>query len=211
MRFGVQDFLFAAVVALGIAVAAVSPSLEAPYPAVIAAVYAVGAVAFLYSVVRVKFAGILRTVEQRLEEEKGAAAEHRAVTNRTFDELEKATASLRDQLAAAAERNRSELELVRRNVAEATAQFTRYWESAAAAFTEVKNRQDEILPRVQDRVAAVERAQREIEGLATRIRDDFNAYVADEQHFRETMENRLAERVSYLEDFIREKRKSLQI
>jgi len=52
---------------------------------------------------------------------------------------------------------------------------------------------------------------RQGQAMLANLREDFDAFATDEHHFREVIEASLAERVSYLEDFIREKRKSLQI
>jgi hypothetical protein len=64
---------------------------------------------------------------------------------------------------------------------------------------------------LQERVKGLESFRGETTKLLAGLREEFDSFVTDEQHFREVIESSLAERVSYLEDFIREKRKSLQI
>jgi len=60
-------------------------------------------------------------------------------------------------------------------------------------------------------VSELENYREETTKLLADFREEFDSFTTDEHHFREVMEASLAERVSYLEDFIREKRKSLQI
>ena len=211
MEFRTFDILFVVVLALGIAAAALSPYLEEPYPVVIMTAFAVGAVAFLYLTVRIKFGGIMKTVDQRLGEEEAAFATHRERTAKTFTEMETATKGLREAVQTAGERSGRDVDGLRKSVADFTGQLNQQVEALASSVREVKQTHASGLAAFQDRLAAFERARQETDAVVSTLTSDFNAFVADEQHFRDVIQGRIADRVSYLEDFIREKRKSLQI
>jgi len=205
------DVLCALIVALGIAVAAAAPYLDEPYPAVVVAAFATGALVFIYLTIRIKFAGVMKLTHLRLEEAEAAAAAHRQQTEKSFKEIEELGRGVQDQLAASNDRARRDLETLRKNVNDVITHINRQLEGFHGAVGEIKAEYGPALAALQKQAAAANQMYDDIRKQLQAVVDDFNSYVADEQRFRDVIQNRLADRVAYLEDFIREKRKSLQI
>jgi flagellar biosynthesis chaperone FliJ len=211
MGFRLFDILFAVVLVLAAVAVAAAFYLISPYPAVIVAAFAAGATTFLYLTVRAKLGGILETLERRLATQESEAAEHRAALDKSFAEIERLTRSIREQVEAANEKGVQNNEALRKNVNDALAQFAAQIEKSSAAVDETKQVLNKKAAVLHERVRELEHFRDATTKMLADFREEFDAYTTDEQHFREVMEASLAERVSYLEDFIREKRKSLQI
>jgi cytochrome c556 len=211
MNFRTFDILFALVLAVGVAAAVVGFYVVDPYPTVVAAAFAAGASAFLYFALRIKTGGAATALNRRLDAEGAARAREREEMKETLTGLEALTQRTRDQLHAEGERTRAEVEILRKNVTGVLTQFQTQLERATAAENELRGLHERQTAATDARITAIEAAAAALRAGADALAADFNAYVADEHHFREVIQNRLAERVTYLEDFIREKRKSLQI
>jgi hypothetical protein len=211
MGFRLFDILFAVVLVLAAVAVAAAFYLVSPYPAVIVAAFAAGATTFLYLTVRAKLGGILETVERRLATQEHEAAEHRAALDKSFAEIERLTRTIREQVQAANEKSARENEALRKNVNDVLARFAAQIEKATSTVDDTKQVLDKKAAVLHERVRELEHYREETAKLLADFREEFDTFTTDEQHFREVMEASLAERVSYLEDFIREKRKSLQI
>jgi len=205
------DVLFAVVLVLAAVAVAAAFYLVSPYPAVIVAAFAAGATTFLYLTVRAKLGGILETVERRLATQEHEAAEHRAALDKSFAEIERLTRTIREQVQAANEKSARENEALRKNVNDVLARFAAQIEKTTSTVDDTKQVLDKKAAVLHERVRELEHYREETAKLLAGFREEFDTFTTDEQHFREVMEASLAERVSYLEDFIREKRKSLQI
>jgi septal ring factor EnvC (AmiA/AmiB activator) len=211
MGFRIFDLLFAVVLLLAAVAAVGAFYLVEPYPAVIVAAFAAGAATFLYLTIRVKLGGIIGTVDRRLEEQELEASKHRAALEKSFADIENLTRSMREQIGAAGEQNAADVEALRKNVNSLVKQYNERLEVAVAALNELKQSHDKHASAFAEKLAALEGNHNEAAETLVVIRDEFNSFVADERKFREDIDSRLEERVAYLEDFIREKRKSLQI
>jgi len=211
MGFRLFDVLFAAVLVLAAVAVGAAFYLVTPYPAVIVAAFAAGATAFLYLTVRAKLGGIVRTVERRLANQEREAAEHRAGLNKSFADIERLTRTIREQVTATNEKSARDGEALRKNVNDVIAQFKAQIEKMASTLNDTKGVLDKKAAVLHERVRELEDNREETARLLANLREDFDVFATDEHHFREIIEASLAERVSYLEDFIREKRKSLQI
>ncbi|HUV86429.1 MAG TPA: hypothetical protein VMX79_04895 [bacterium] len=211
MGFRLFDVLFAVVLVLAAVAVAAAFYLVSPYPAVIVAAFAAGATTFLYLTVRAKLGGILETVERRLATQEHEAAEHRAALDKSFAEIERLTRTIREQVQAANEKSARENEALRKNVNDVLARFAAQIEKTTSTVDDTKQVLDKKAAVLHERVRELEHYREETAKLLAGFREEFDTFTTDEQHFREVMEASLAERVSYLEDFIREKRKSLQI
>ncbi len=211
MRFSVFDFLFALVLVLAAVAAAAAFVLVEPYPAVIVAAFAAGAATFLYLTIRVKMGGIVATVERRLEEQEAAAAEHRQAIDKSFAELEKLSRETHEQITAANDKSHREVEALRANVNGVIKEFNGQVSKIAASLREIQTKYDTSVTGLEKNLAATARDHKKTAASLEKLTADFNDFVAEEQGFRKTMGAELAQRVSELRDFIREKRKSLQI
>jgi len=211
MGFRVFDVLFAVVLVLAAVAAAAAFYLVEPYPAVIVAAFAAGAATFLYLMVRVKLGGIVETVDLRLAEQEVEAAKHREALQKSFAEIERLTRTTSEQLEAASEKSLQDVDALRKNVRAVIDKFNGQLETMAATVAELKKSGDADAAATAEKIAALERGREEAGETLAKLTGDFEAFVNDEHAFREAIESRLAERVTYLEDFIREKRKSLQI
>ena len=207
MGFRLFDILFAAVLVLAAVAVAAAFYLVTPYPAVIVAAFAAGATTFLYLTVRAKLGGIVETVERRLASQEQEAAEHR----KSFAEIERLTRTMREQVRAATEKSAQNNDALRKNVNDVLARFAARIEKATSTVNETKQVLDKKAAVLHERVSELENYREETTKLLADFREEFDSFTTDEHHFREVIEASLAERVSYLEDFIREKRKSLQI
>jgi hypothetical protein len=207
MGFRVFDVLYACVLVLAAVAAAAAFYLVEPYPAVIVAAFAAGAATFLYLTVRVKLGGIVATVDRRLDEQEAEAARHREALEQSFADIEHLTRTMREQIKAMEEKNLREADVLRKNVGTVIGKFNGELEKMGATAAGLKKAVDADV----EKIAALEREQLEAAELLKNLADDLNAFVADEHTFRDNIESRLKDRVAYLEDFIREKRKSLQI
>ncbi|UCH79071.1 MAG: hypothetical protein JSU81_03740 [Candidatus Coatesbacteria bacterium] len=211
MGFRVFDVLFVAVLILAAVAAYAAYNLVEPYPAVIVAAFAAGATAFLYLTVRVKLGGIVETVERRLADQESEAVRHREALDQSFADIEKLTRTMREQIQASQDKTAADLEAVRKNVTTTLEQATRKLEQTAAALAELKTATDKYAATADGRLEGQEARLAETTQLLHALQDEFNSFVADESSFRDGVQAQLADRVAYLEDFIREKRKSLQI
>jgi chromosome segregation ATPase len=211
MGFRIFDILFVAVLILAAVAAVGAFYLVDPYPAVIVAAFAAGAVTFLYLTIRVKLGGIIGTVDRRLEEQELEAAKHRAALEKSFADIEHLTRSMRERIGAASEQNAADVEALRKNVKSLIEKYDERLEATAAALNEFKQSYDRNSSTCGEKLAALESGHAEAAETLAVIRDEFTSFVADERKFRDDIDSRLEERVAYLEDFIREKRKSLQI
>lgn len=211
MGFRLFDVLFAVVLALAAVSAAAAFYLVTPYPAVIIAVFAAGATTFLYLTVRAKLGGIVATVERRLAAQELKAAEHRAALEKSFADIERLTRTMREQVRAANEKSVRDNEELRGYVNDVLARFKTQIESMASTLNVTKKGLEEKAAALDESVGTLEIFRENATATLAEFRAEFDAFTTDEQHFREVIEASLAERVSYLEDFIREKRKSLQI
>lgn len=211
MGFRLFDILFAVVLVLAAVAVAAAFYLVSPYPAVIVAAFAAGATAFLYLTVRAKLGGILEKVERRLATQESNAAEHRAALDKSFADIERLTRTIREQVEAANEKSAQDNEALRNNVNDVLAQFAAQIEKSSSTVNETKQVLDKKAAVLHERVRELEHFRDATAKMLAGFREEFDAFTTEEQHFREVIEASLAERVSYLEDFIREKRKSLQI
>lgn len=211
MGFRLFDVLFAVVLVLAAVAVGAAFYLVSPYPAVIVAAFAAGATTFLYLTVRAKLGGILETVERRLATQEHEAAEHRSALDKSFAEIERLTRTIREQVRAANENGARDNEALRKNVNDVLARFAAQIEKTTSTVDDTKQVLDKKATVLHERVRELEHYREETATLLADFREEFDTFTTDEQHFREVMEASLAERVSYLEDFIREKRKSLQI
>ncbi|NIT37045.1 MAG: hypothetical protein GTN49_11200 [candidate division Zixibacteria bacterium] len=211
MAFRIFDALFVVVLLLAAVVALAAFYLVEPYPVLIVAAFAAGATAFLYLTVRVKLGGIVATVERRLAAQEEQAVKHRGALDKSFADIERLTRTMREQVTAANKKSSRENEALRENVNSVISKFNAQLETMAATLNESKQVFDKKAAVLHERVKVLENSREEIEKLLRHLKEEFDAFVSDEQHFREVIDASLAERVSYLEDFIREKRKSLQI
>jgi ABC-type transporter Mla subunit MlaD len=118
---------------------------------------------------------------------------------------------VREQVTAANEKSARDNEALRKNVNDVIAQFNTQLEKMASTLDDTKGVMDKKAAVLHERIRELENSREEAAKLLANLREDFDAFATDEHHFREVIEASLAERVSYLEDFIREKRKSLQI
>jgi uncharacterized protein YPO0396 len=211
MNFRTFDLLFATVVALAAVAAGGAFFLVQPYPAIIAVAFAAGAATFLYITVRVKFGGIMETVETRLSDQEYAAASHKQVLDKSFAEIDNLTRAMREQIIATGDKNVRELTALRDNVNAAIGEFNQQLVALAEGIQEVKKTQAAAAARLDPRLTGLEKTASHTAASLKNLADNFNEYVADEQTFRDAINRKLGEKVAYLEDFIREKRKSLQI
>ncbi len=211
MGFRLFDILFAVVLVLAAVAVAGAFYLVTPYPAVIVAAFAAGATTFLYLTVRAKLGGIVETVERRLASQEQEAAEHREALDKSFAEIERLTRTMREQVRAANEKSAQNNDALRKNVNDVLAQFAARIEKATSTVNETKQVLDKSAAVLRERVSELENYREETTKLLADFREEFDSFTTDEHHFRGVIEASLAERVSYLEDFIREKRKSLQI
>jgi methyl-accepting chemotaxis protein len=211
MGFRLFDVLYAVVLVLAVVAAVAAFYLVEPYPAVIVAAFAAGAATFLYLTVRVKLGGIVQTVDRRLAEQEAEAARHREALDKSFAEIEHLTRTMREQLQAANDKSLKDIGTLRTNVRTIIDKFNVQLEKIAAGMNELKKSLEGDAATAAEKIAALENGREETDKTVLKLAADFEAFVSDENAFREAMESRLAERVTYLEDFIREKRKSLQI
>jgi DNA repair exonuclease SbcCD ATPase subunit len=211
MNFRVFDFLFGTVLICGIVAAGATFFVPDPYPIAVVGAFAAGAMAFLYFLVRVKVGGVARILDERLAEQEAEAARHRDALQKSFASIENLTQVMSQQLAAAAEKNRADFETLNKNVAVTINQFNSHLEKLAAAEAELRAAHERAVGTLAGRLEGSEKTCHELRSGLDALANDYHAFVTDERHFRDTIQNRLAERVAYLEDFIREKRKSLQI
>jgi len=211
MGYRLFDVLFAAVLVLAAVAVGAAFYLVPPYPVVIVAAFAAGATTFLYLTVRAKLGGIVETVERRLVKQEREAAEHRTALDKSFAEIERLTRTVREQVTAAHEKSARDNEALRKNVNDVIAQFNTQLEKMASTLNDTKGILDKKSAVLHERVRELENNREEVARLVADLREDLDAFATDEHHFREVIEASLADRVSYLEDFIREKRKSLQI
>jgi ElaB/YqjD/DUF883 family membrane-anchored ribosome-binding protein len=211
MGFRVFDVLFVAVLILAAVAAYAAFNLVEPYPAVIVAAFAAGATVFLYLTVRVKLGGIVETVERRLGDQESEAVRHREALDQSFADIEKLTRTMREQIQASQDKTAADLEAVRKNVTSTLEQATRKLEQTAAAVAELKTATEKYAATADGRLEGQEARLAETTQLLHSLQDEFNSFVAEEGVFRDALQAQLADRVAYLEDFIREKRKSLQI
>lgn len=211
MGFRVFDVLYAVVLVLAAVAVAAAFYLVEPYPAVIVAAFAAGAATFLYLTVRVKLGGIIQTVDRRLGEQEAEAARHREALDKSFAEIERLTRTMREQLQAASEKNLQDIGKLRTNVRAIIDKFNGQLEKTASGMNELKKSLEADAATSAEKIAALENGHEDTEKTLLKLSADFEAFVSDEGTFRENIDSRLAERVTYLEDFIREKRKSLQI
>lgn len=211
MGFRVFDILYAVVLVLAAVAAAAAFYLVEPYPAVIVAAFAAGAATFLYLTVRVKLGGIIQTVDRRLAEQEAEAARHREALEKSFAEIERLTRTMREQLQAANDKSLQDIGTLRTNVRTIIDKFNGQLEKMATGMNELKKSLESEDATAAEKIADLENGHENTEKTVLKLSADFEAFVSDENAFREAIESRLAERVTYLEDFIREKRKSLQI
>lgn len=211
MDFRVLDGLFVLTAAAGIAVVASTPYLEEPYPAVVVGAFAVGALTFAYLTARLKLKNLIKTIGSREEARETEETKFRQGIERNLAALEELTGELREDLTALRRQTTSDAEALRRGVNDVVNQANKQLEILKNAIGELKAEYNQNIAALTSQMATVTQAAREAEERLRAFAEDFNAFVADEQHFREVIQNRLADRVAYLEDFIREKRKSLQI
>ncbi len=211
MGFRLFDVLFAIVLALAAVAVAAAFYLVTPYPVVIVAAFAAGATTFLYLTVRAKLGGMVETVERRLAAQEQKAAEHRAALEKSFADIERLTRTMREQVQAANEKSARDNEELRAHVNDVLARFKSQIESMASTLNLTKKGLEEKAAALHESVQELENFRENTTASLAEFRAEFDAFTTDEQHFREVIEASLAERVSYLEDFIREKRKSLQI
>jgi chromosome segregation ATPase len=211
MGLRIFDALFLVVLLLAAVAILAAFYLVEPYPVLIVAAFAAGATAFLYLTVRVKLGGIVATVERRLAGQEEQALRHREALDKSFADIERLTRTMREQVTAANEKSSRENEALRENVNSVISKFKAQLETMAATVEECKGVFDKKAAVLHERAKALENSREEIEKTLRSLKEEFDAFVSDEQHFREVIDASLAERVSYLEDFIREKRKSLQI
>jgi ElaB/YqjD/DUF883 family membrane-anchored ribosome-binding protein len=211
MGLRIFDALFVVVLLLGAVAILGAFYLVEPYPVLIVAAFAAGATAFLYLTIRVKVGGIVATVERRLAGQEEQAVKYREALDKSFADIERLTRTMREQVTAANEKSSRENEALRENVNSVISKFKARLETMAATVDECKQMFDKKAGVLHERAKALENSREEIEKTLRSLKEEFDAFVSDEQHFREVIDASLAERVSYLEDFIREKRKSLQI
>jgi methyl-accepting chemotaxis protein len=211
MGFRVFDILYAVVLVLAAVAVAAAFYLVEPYPAVIVAAFAAGAATFLYLTVRVKLGGIIQTVDRRLAEQEAEAARHREALEKSFAEIERLTRTMREQLQATDDKNLQDISTLRTNVRTIIDKFNGQLEKMATGMNELKKSVETDAAKAGEKITALESGQEETEKTVLKLSADFEAFVSEENAFREVIESKLAERVTYLEDFIREKRKSLQI
>jgi methyl-accepting chemotaxis protein len=211
MGFRVFDILYAVVLVLAAVAVAAAFYLVEPYPAVIVAAFAAGAATFLYLTVRVKLGGIIQTVDRRLAEQEAEAARHREALEKSFAEIERLTRTMREQLQATDDKNLQDISTLRTNVRTIIDKFNGQLEKMATGMNELKKSVETDAAKAGEKITALESGQEETEKTVLKLSADFEAFVSEESAFREVIESKLAERVTYLEDFIREKRKSLQI
>jgi methyl-accepting chemotaxis protein len=211
MGFRVFDVLYAVVLVLAAVAVAAAFYLVEPYPAVIVAAFAAGAATFLYLTVRVKLGGIVQTVDRRLAEQEAEAAQHREALEKSFADIERLTRTMREQLQAANDKSLQDIGTLRANVRTIIDKFNGQLEKMATGMNELKKSLEADAATAGEKIAALENGHEEAGKTVLKLSADFDAFVSDESAFRENIESRLAERVTYLEDFIREKRKSLQI
>jgi len=211
MGFRVFDVLYAVVLVLAAVAAAAAFYLVEPYPAVIVAAFAAGAATFLYLTVRVKLGGIVQTVDRRLAEQEAEAARHREALEKSFAEIEHLTRTMSEQLKATNDKSLKDIGTLRTNVRAIIDKFNGQLEKTAAGMNELKKSLEDDAATAKEKIAALENGHEETGKTVLKLAADFEVFVSDEGAFREDIEARLAERVTYLEDFIREKRKSLQI
>jgi len=211
MGFRVFDLLFVAVLVLAAVAGYAAFNLVEPYPVVIVAAFAAGATAFLYLTVRVKLGGIVETVERRLADQESEAVRHREALDQSFADIERLTRTMREQIRGVQENTAGDLEAIRQNVASALDQITGKVDQAAAVAAELKTAAGKYAATTEGRLEAQETQLAETTQLLHSLQDEFNSFVAEEGLFRDALQAQLADRVAYLEDFIREKRKSLQI
>jgi len=212
MDFRVFDFLFVVIIALAVAVAVAAVTLiDNQYVGALVTAFAAGAVTFLYFTIRVKIAKTAETLTRNLEDQAGETAKHRAALEESFANIESLTTVMREQLGAAAERSRVDIETLRKNVNGVLNQFTIQLERLTAAEASLRSEYERSTAATDLRMENTEREYAAFRSQLEGLRKDVHAFITDEHNFRDTIQNRLAERVTYLEDFIREKRKSLQI
>ena len=211
MGFRVFDVLYAGVLLLAAVAAVAAFYLVEPYPVLIVAAFAAGAATFLYLTVRVKLGGIVETVDRRLAEQEAEAVKHRDALDKSFAEIEHLTRTMREQLKATNEKSLKDIDTLRKNVRAIIDKFNGQLEKMAVGMTELKKSVDVDAAAAKEKIAALERSREETGKMLEHLAGDFNTFADDQRAFRGAIESRLAERVTYLEDFIREKRKSLQI
>ena len=211
MGFRVFDVLYAGVLLLAAVAAVAAFYLVEPYPVLIVAAFAAGAATFLYLTVRVKLGGIVETVDRRLAEQEAEAVKHRDALDKSFAEIEHLTRTMREQLKATNEKSLKDIDTLRKNVRAIIDKFNGQLEKMAVGMTELKKSVDVDAAAAKEKIAALERSREETGKTLENLAGDFKTFADDQRAFRGAIESRLAERVTYLEDFIREKRKSLQI
>lgn len=211
MNFKTFDVLFAAVVLLAAVAAVSSFYLENPYPAVVVAAFAGGGTAFLYLTLRVKIAGILKVVEKRLADAEASFNLYRDWTQGAIRALEDKINAGDQEMAKHIEKTAGDVAELKRSLSASLAQYNANVERAAQSALAVRQTLDATSAELERRLAANEKATQEALADVRRFAQDFNDFVVDEQLFRKKIEDHVADRVAYLEDFIREKRKSLQI
>ena len=118
---------------------------------------------------------------------------------------------MREQLQATNDKSLEDIGTLRTNVRTIIDKFNVQLEKMATGMNEFKKSLDADAAAANEKIAALENGHEEAEKTVLKLYADFEAFVSDEHAFREDIDSRLAERVTYLEDFIREKRKSLQI
>jgi len=211
MNFRAFDVLFAVVVILAVVAAVSSLYLGDPYAAVVVAAFAGGASAFLYLTMRVKIAGILNVVDKRLADNEASLEQHRDAVQGSLRALENYATESNRRLADHVEKIAADLSALRESSGASLAEYNANVERAVQSSLAVRQALDAVTAEMGRRLAANEKTTQETATDIHRFTQDFNAFVADELAFRKKIEDHLADRVAYLEDFIREKRKSLQI
>lgn len=212
MDFRVFDFLFVVIIVLAAAVGIATVTLiDNQYTGALVTAFAAGAATFLYFTIRVKIAKTAETLTRKLEEQADETAKHRKALEESFANIETLTAVMREQFGASAERSRADIETLRKNVNGVLNQFTVQLERLTAAEAGLRSEYDRSTAAADLRAESMERGIADFRTRMDDLQKDLHAFITDEHNFRDTIQNRLSERVTYLEDFIREKRKSLQI
>ena len=135
----------------------------------------------------------------------------RLTLEKSFAEIEHLTRTMREQLKATNDKSLQDIDTLRKNVRTIIDKFNGQLEKMAAGMNELKKSVAADAATAKEKIAALENGREETGKTLGKLAGDFETFVSDENAFREAIESRLAERVTYLEDFIREKRKSLQI
>jgi hypothetical protein len=211
MGFRVFDVLYVVVLLLAAVAGAAAFYLVEPYPVLIVAAFAAGAATFLYLTVRVKLGGIVETVDRRLAEQEAEALKHREALQKSFAEIEHLTRTMREQIKAANDKSLHDIDTLRTNVRAIIDKFNAQLEKAATMMTETKKSVAAETAAAREKITTLETGHEDTARTLVKLVSDFDTFAADERAFREAIDSRLKERVAYLEDFIREKRKSLQI